>query len=96
MNKNYSIKILLKYSLDSTEIYEESIILVKMNKIEDIREKVDSYIKSLNDEIEDENIIELVSIISYYEIENKIFLEDNFVDLFSRYLNKEEIELCKI
>ena len=57
MNKNYSIKILLKYSLDSTEIYEESIILVKMNKIEDIREKVDSYIKSLNDEIEDENII---------------------------------------
>ena len=96
MNKNYSIKILLKYSLDSTEIYEESIILVKMNKIEDIREKVDSYIKSLNDEIEDENIIELVSIISYYEIENKIFLEDNFIDLFSRYLNKEEIELCKI
>ena len=96
MNKNYSIKILLKYSLDSTEIYEESIILVKKNKIEDIREKVDSYIKSLNDEIEDENIIELVSIISYYEIENKIFLEDNFIDLFSRYLNKEEIELCKI
>lgn len=96
MDKNYSIKILLKYSLDSAEVYEESIILVKMNKIEDIREKVDFYIKSLNDEIDDENIIELVSIISYYEIENKISLQESFIDIYSRYLNKEEIESCII
>ena len=94
MKKKYSIKILLKYSLDSSKIYEESIIIAKMDKIEDIKDKVDLYVSSLNKEVDDGNFIELVSIISYYEIEDKILLDGDFIDVYSRYLNSEEIGSC--
>ena len=37
MEKNISVKLLLKYSLDSSEIFEESVIIVKLNSIDEIK-----------------------------------------------------------
>lgn len=91
MEKNISVKLLLKYSLDSSEIFEESVIIVKLNSIDEIKYGVDSYIENLNKENEDKKIFELVSIIDYYEVDN-ISIENNFADIYSRYLNSEELK----
>lgn len=91
MEKIISVKLLLKYSLDSTEIFEESVIIVKLNSIDEIKDRVNSYIDNLNEENEDNKILELVSIIDYYEVDN-ISIEDNFADIYSRYLNSEELK----
>ncbi|QQK06986.1 hypothetical protein [Miniphocaeibacter halophilus] len=92
MLKNFSVKILLKYSLDSVEIFEESVIIVKLNRIDEIKEKIEMYIQSLNNESEDEKVLELVSIIDYYELHNNISIDNDFVDVYSRYLSHEEIK----
>ncbi len=91
MEKIISVKLLLKYSLDSTEIFEESVVIVKLNSIDEIKDKVNSYIENLNEGNEDSKIFELVSIIDYYEVDN-ISIEDNFADIYSRYLNSEELK----
>ncbi|HHX67000.1 MAG: hypothetical protein WAO56_11260 [Miniphocaeibacter sp.] len=92
MCKNFSVKILLKDSLDSIEIFEEAVIIVKLNRIDEIKEKVELYIESLNNESEDGKVFELVSIIDYYELHNNISIDTDFLDVYSRYLNQEEIK----
>lgn len=92
MLKNFSVKILLKYSLDSVEIFEEAVIIVKLKRIDEIKEKVELYIQSLNNDSEDGKVLELVSIIDYYELHNNISIDSDFVEVYSRYLNYEEIK----
>lgn len=88
MEKIFSVRIILKYS---KELYEESVIAVKLNSVDEIKNKVDLYVENLNKNNE-EKIFELVSIQDYYEIESNINIEDNFADVYSRFLNRDELK----
>ncbi|WP_300408813.1 hypothetical protein [Lagierella sp.] len=92
MKKLFSIKILLLCQVDSREVYEETLILVKLDNIDDLKDKVYSYVEKLNEEYENK-IFNLVSILDYYEISDEIEFPREFVQIYSRFINREELDL---
>ncbi|WP_100065556.1 hypothetical protein [Miniphocaeibacter massiliensis] len=96
MEKKYSVKILLKNLVDCLDIIEESVIIVKSKNIDEIKEQVELYVERLNANSRDSKIFELISILDYFEIKENIQIDDSFVDVYSRYLNKEELEIYGI
>ncbi|MDO5755131.1 MAG: hypothetical protein Q4P28_02745 [Tissierellia bacterium] len=91
--KDISVKLLLKHFGENeedhkTEVYEEQIIMMRSDSIRDMKEQIHEYIKSLNDEEED--VIELISIVDYSEIED--FNDEPIREIYSRFLNEFEVE----
>ena len=95
MDRKFSVKIVLKNLLDSLEIFEESVVIVKSDNVDNIKEKIDLYVDTLNENSENK-IFELVSILDYFEIKEEIHIEDTFVDIYSRFLNNEELKLYEL
>ena len=92
MKKLFSIKILLKCQVESREVFEETLIMVDLENIDNLKDKVHSYVDNLNKEYEDK-ILSLVSILDYYEISEEIELKEDFAVLYSRFINREELDL---
>lgn len=88
MERIFSVRILLKHS---TDLYEESVIAIKLNSIDEVKNKVELYVENLNKN-NDEKIFELISVLDYYEIDSNINIVDNFADIYSRFLNIDELE----
>ncbi|MDO5017994.1 MAG: hypothetical protein Q4E02_01705 [Lagierella massiliensis] len=92
MKKLFSIRILLSCKVDSKELFEESLIIVKLNNIDEIKDAVSSYVEDLDEEHEDK-IFKVISILDYYEIHDEVNFSQDYSQIYSRFLSSEELEL---
>lgn len=92
MKKIFSIRILLKCKVNSKIIFEEALLLVKLNNIDDMKEIINSYIANLDEENEDK-IFELVSLLDYYEVTDEIDFTSPYLQIYSRFIGQEELDL---
>lgn len=87
-----SVKLLLEHIAIKSKIFEESIVIFEIDKLEDLRNEVEKYIAKLNENCEDgEGIVKLVSIIDYWEMEEDLPSSFNNKEIYCKYLNPEEI-----
>lgn len=92
MKMTLSVKLLLEHSTIKSEVFEESIVIFEIDKIEDLKMEVDKYIDKLNRDCLDEDcVVKLVSIADYWEMVET--LPPSFVnkEVYCKYLNPEEV-----
>lgn len=92
MKKIFSIRLLIKCKVNSREVFEEALLLVKLNNIDNIKEIITSYMNDLEEENEDK-IFELVSLLDYYEVTDEIDFPLDYLQIYSRFIGKEELDL---
>lgn len=92
MKKIFSIRLLLKCKVNSRGVFEEALLLVKLNNIDDIQDIITSYMNDLEEENEDK-IFELVSLLDYYEVTDEIDFPLEYLQIYSRFIGKEELDL---
>ncbi len=92
MKKIFSIRLLLGCKVDSREVFEEALLLVKLNNIDDIQEIITAYMNDLEEE-NDNKIFELISLLDYYEVTDEIEFSVPYLQIYSRFIGEEELEL---
>ena len=92
MKKIFSIRLLLKCKVNSREVFEEALLLVKLNNIDDIQEIITAYMNDLEEE-NDNKIFELISLLDYYEVTDEIEFSVPYLQIYSRFIGEEELEL---
>ena len=83
MKQIYSVKMILKYKTDMS-IYEEDIVLIEMESIDELKDKCLEYVDLIQDDLNDHEFVELHEIVNW-NLSNEKF------EVYSEFIDEDEI-----
>lgn len=90
MKQIYSIKMILKYKTD-VSIYEEDIVLIEMESIDELKDKCLEYVDLIQDDLNDHEFVELHEIVNWNLSSEKFDSSMNFKEVYSEFIDEDEI-----
>lgn len=86
----YSVKMILKYKTD-VSIYEEDIVLIEMDSIDELKEKCLEYVDLIQEDLNDHEFVELYEIVNWNLSSEKFDSSMNFKEVYSEFIDEDEI-----
>ena len=84
MKQIYSVKMILKYKTD-VSIYEEDIVLIEMESIDELKDKCLEYVDLIQE------FVELHEIVNWNLSSEKFDSSMNFKEVYSEFIDEDEI-----